>query len=232
MTTHKHKYKYDIHTHTSEVSPCGKVDALEVVELYKQIGYKGIVVTDHYCKGFFDNIISPYWEEKIDRYLDGYKKAFNEGLRLGLNVILGIEITFNDGPEDFLIYGIDEEFLKENPELYYLGLKEFRRLVQDKGMLTYQAHPFRPKLAIQEPRLLDGIEVYNGNPRHDSKNDIAYSFAIESNLKMVSGSDFHQVQDLARGGIIIEENISTSKELAEVLGDNDDIELIMDEIKL
>ena len=45
-------YKYDIHTHTSEVSPCGKVEAEKVVELYKEAGYTGIVITDHYYEGF------------------------------------------------------------------------------------------------------------------------------------------------------------------------------------
>ena len=48
-------YKYDIHTHTSEVSPCGKVEAEKVVELYKEAGYTGIVITDHYYEGFFEN---------------------------------------------------------------------------------------------------------------------------------------------------------------------------------
>ena len=91
-------------------------------------------------------------------------KALSKGLSLGLNVILGLEIRFIDGPEDYLIYGVNEEFLIENPELYNLNLMEFRNMVKDKGMLIYQAHPFRPGLVVQEPKLLDGIEVYNGNP--------------------------------------------------------------------
>ncbi len=223
-------YKYDIHTHTSEVSPCGKVEAEKVVELYKEAGYTGIVITDHYYEGFFENISSSYWEEKTEIFLSGYKRALSKGLSLGLNVILGLEIRFIDGPEDYLIYGVNEEFLIENPELYNLNLMEFRNMVKDKGMLIYQAHPFRPGLVVQEPKLLDGIEVYNGNPRHDSKNDLAYSFAINNGLKMISGSDFHQVMDLARGGIIVKENISTSKELVEVLESNDGVELIMDDI--
>lgn len=225
-------YKYDVHTHTSEISPCGKVDAVEVVELYKQAGYAGIVITDHYYEGFFENINSSYWEEKIDVFLSGYEKALSKGLSLGLNVMLGIEIRFIDSPNDYLIYGLNKDFLKENPELYNLNLLKFRNMIKDKGMLIYQAHPFRPGLVVQEPELLDGIEVYNGNPRHDSRNDLAYSFAIDNGLKMISGSDFHQVMDLARGGIIVKENISTSKELVEVLESNDGVELITDDIKL
>ena len=52
--------------------------------------------------------------------------------------------------------------------------------------------------------LLDGLEVYNGNPRHDSQNDKALSYAEKHNLKMISGSDFHENEDLARGGIVAE----------------------------
>lgn len=36
-----------------------------------------------------------------------------------------------------------------------------------------QAHPFRNGLKIVDPKHLDGIETYNGNPRHDSRNEIA-----------------------------------------------------------
>lgn len=35
-------------------------------------------------------------------------------------------------------------------------------------MLFYQAHPFRNSMKITNPELLDGIEVYNGHPGHDS----------------------------------------------------------------
>lgn len=229
MAIYKTMYKYDVHVHTSEVSPCAKVNALEVVKLYKKAGYAGIVITDHYFKGFFESINSYNWKDKMDQYLEGYRKAFNEGRRIGLNVILGMEITFTDSPNDFLVYGINEEFLKENPELYNLNLREFRGLIEGKGMLIYQAHPFRTGITVQDPGLLDGIEVYNGNPRHDSRNPIAYLFAYENGLKMVSGSDFHQIQDLAKGGIILKDNIVTLEDFVEVLRNGEGVELIMND---
>ncbi|HOJ10766.1 MAG TPA: PHP domain-containing protein [Clostridiales bacterium] len=220
-------YKYDIHTHTSEVSPCGRVNASEVVKLYKQAGYKGIVITDHYYKGFFDKIDLPNWKDRLAQYLKGYRIAYNEGIQLGLTVILGIELRFIDGPSDYLIYGIDEKFLLENPELYNLDLKKFRKMIEGKGMLIYQAHPFRDGFTVPGLELLDGIEIYNGNQKQNSKNDIAHSFAINNKLKMVSGSDFHIVQDLAKGGVILKEEVSTPKELADALRDNKIIQLII-----
>jgi len=215
-------YKYDVHIHTSEVSPCGKVNASEVVKLYKQAGYTGIVITDHYFMRFFEKIDSPNWEDKLNLYLQGYRIALNEGLRLGLDVMLGIELRFTDAPYDYLIYGIDEEFLRANPYLYNLDLGKFRKLIEGKGMLIYQAHPFRDDIIVPKQELLDGIEIYNGNQKQEAanRNDIAYSFAMNNKFKMISGSDFHMVQDLATGGVILKEKVSTSRDLAKILRDN------------
>jgi len=49
-------YKYDLHVHTSDSSPCGKVNSKILVQMYKRAGYAGIVITDHYFKEFFDAI--------------------------------------------------------------------------------------------------------------------------------------------------------------------------------
>ncbi len=75
---------------------------------------------------------------------------------------------------------------------------------------------------------LDGIEGYNGNSRCALRNRIAYLFAAKNNIEMVLKTDIHQVQDLARCGIIVEENISTSDGLVKISKDNN-IELIMSE---
>jgi len=222
-------YKYDIHVHTSETSRCGKIEAVDVVRLYKEAAYSGIVITDHYYKDFFDKIPSDDWTTKIEAYLKGYKKALEEGKKIGLTVLLGMEIKFNDYPNDYLVYGIDEKFLIDYPELYNLTLPKFKNLISDKNIMIYQAHPFRKGQTIEHLNLLDGIEVYNGNPRHDSQNNVAYKFAIENNLKLISGSDFHQLQDLARGGIIIDQNITSINELVNILRNNNVAELIRTE---
>jgi predicted metal-dependent phosphoesterase TrpH len=219
-------FKYDTHVHTSETSPCGKIAAADLVRLYKGAGYHGIVITDHYYDNFFLHKFFKKWNEKIDSFLTGYKNASIEGEKQGLQVIHGIEITFTENYNDYLVYGIDEKFLKENKELYKLGLKKFRKLTADKNILIIQAHPYRPFMTQADPSLIDGVEVYNGNPRHTSNNPMAYEFALKYNLKMTSGSDFHQVQDLARGGILIPVQISTPAELVQIIKENKIIELI------
>ena len=106
--------------------------------MYKAAGYDGIVVTDHYHRGYFEkNFYSRQakqatWSEKIDKYLSGYKGALEAGKRLGLTVLLGMEIRFDGSSNDYLVYGVDEAFLRENPELYSLGLSNFRRCLQEK----------------------------------------------------------------------------------------------------
>lgn len=210
-------YKFDTHVHTCETSPCGKVAAIEVVRLYKESGYNGIVITDHYYKEYFESLGSLSWKEKLDCYLKGYRIACEEGEKTGVKVLLGMEMRFEENDNDYLVYGIDESYLTSNKELYTLGLKNFRDMTKNMGIAIYQAHPFRPAMVPAEPALIDGIEVYNGNPRHDSKNKLAQAYAEKHGLRMTSGSDFHQLEDLARGGVILLEDVNNSFEFAEIL---------------
>lgn len=210
-------FKYDTHVHTSETSPCGQVTANETVNLYKEAGYDGICITDHYYKAYFENMGDISWVEKINIYLKGYKNACVEGEKISLNIFLGVEITFIDSPNDYLVFGVTEEFLLGNPELYRYNMSDFRELTKKYGMLIHQAHPFRPYITPQLPIFLDGIEVYNGNPRHDSRNELAYEYALDNNLKMSSGSDCHQFVDVGRGGIITENAITNNQEFVNTL---------------
>ncbi len=222
-------YKYDTHVHTDETSSCAKVQARDAVRMYKEAGYKGIVITDHYAKRFFEKSPGCSWSEKIDDFLKGYRIALDEGEKIGLTVMLGIEIRFTENPNDYLVFGLDEKFLKENKELYYLGLAKFRKFIEGQGVLIYQAHPFRNKMERADPKLLDGVEVFNGHPRHESNNHLALEFAKSNNLKMLSGSDFHQVDDVARGGIFSENEIKSIKDLVNLLSESGAVRLIINQ---
>ncbi|MDF2537382.1 MAG: transposase [Herbinix sp.] len=210
-------YRWDTHVHTSEVSQCGNIKAQDGVRLYKEAGYSGIVITDHYYSGFFQKLPDMTWEEKIEQYLQGYKKALAEGINLGLTVLLGIEIRFTENPNDYLVFGMTEEFLLANPEGYTLGLKDFKKLIDEEDMLLFQAHPFRSGMVVADPKELDGVEIYNGNARHNSHNDKALAFARENGLLMSSGSDFHETEDLSRGGIIFTQEIRTNHDFLQAL---------------
>ena len=101
--------------------------------------------------------------------------------------------------------------------MYELSLIELRERCKDKGILLFQAHPGRNGHRMVDAKLLDGAEVYNGNPRHINNNGLVYKWAKEKNLMFSSGSDYHQKEDLGTGGIITDFDVKSSKELAEVL---------------
>ncbi len=218
-------YKYETHFHTAETSPCGRVPARQAVRLYKEAGYKGIIVTDHYFRGFFDMQLWRSYNRKIDKYLKGYKLALAEGIKLGIDIHLGMEIRFEENSNDYLVYGIDEEFLRKHENLYALTLKQFRELTAGRGIVIIQAHPFRPEMVPALQTLIDGVEVYNANPRHDSSNHLALKYAQDNNLIGLSGSDFHRPQDAFRGGILTNEVIPENG-FAELIMQNKKFECI------
>ena len=102
-------YKYELHCHTGCTSRCGRVEPERIVELYKNVGYSGIVVTDHYSPMTFTPNWSP--QKQVDFYLNGYrrmKKAAGEDF----TVLLGMELRHYATANDYLIYGITEEFIQ------------------------------------------------------------------------------------------------------------------------
>lgn len=219
-------YKIETHVHTIETSPCGRVRAAEMIALYKEKGYSCVIVTDHYSIRTFIRMCGKPWEEKTELFLKGYREAKKAGDMIGIKVFLGIELTFNYSINDFLVYGIEEDFLRKNPRLCSMGLSKFNDLAHKNHLLIYQAHPYRMGMSRADPKLLDGIEVYNAHPRHNSRNDLALKFAKKNGLLMSSGSDMHRKEDFGRGGMMIPVIPENNAELTSVLRQNSDIKLI------
>ena len=157
------------------------------------------------------------WDEKIDHFLTGYKILKEEsGDRF--NVLLGVEINFYDTPNDYLVYGVTEEFLRSNGDLMAKDLEELSEITHKYGLLLVQAHPFRRDMEVADWKLLDGYEIFNGNPRHYSSNEIAEEWAKFHNKNLVlSGSDFHEIEDAGIGGVYFNKEIKTNEELLEEL---------------
>lgn len=212
-------YLYETHFHTSEVSPCGYVPAREGIRLYRHAGYSGVLVTDHYNPDIFGWAGLSGKKEINEHFLKGYHAAKEEG-KGDIAVMLGAEFRYAgvDGVyNEFLLVGLTEDFLSRADLLYTLPEKELKELLHSEGILIVQAHPFRPSLFPVET-FLDGVEVYNGNPRHNSYNDKAEEYAEKNNIRLrLSGSDFHMEEDVKRGGIILSQHVSTSVQLAKVL---------------
>ena len=214
------KYLYEMHFHTKNTSNCANVPAKISVEEYIKAGYDGIVVTDHlspstYMK--YGRELLP-WKKKIDFFLRGYNEA-KKTANGRIPVLLGMELRFrtSEGDNDYLVYGINEEFLYSHPNLLEMNSRTFYELAHKNGFLVFQAHPFRVGMKVTNPKYLDGVEIFNGNPRHNSNNDIAEMWAKKYDLMVTSGSDYHEIGDLGTGGIWFNKKITDNKTLVEEL---------------
>lgn len=216
----------DIHIHTSNVSRCGKVPADEVVRLYKEnTGCGAIVVTDHINESFLNAAPNndperEDWQDTVTRHMAGYKLAKKAGDNLGIRVFYGCELRFDTDPNDYLVYGMSEGFMRSHPHLNRMTIKEFSPLARENGILVYQAHPFRDGMNIVNPEKLFGVEVGNGHERHNSRNDFATFWADCNGLHKIAGSDFHWAGDEGHGGIVTANDIETYDELLDVLRDD------------
>ena len=72
-------------------------------------------------------------------------------------------------------------------------------------------------MTVVNPYLLDGIEVYNGNASHNSRNSVAYEWARLSGRLMLSGTDNHEPFRSTPGGVYFEERPKDEKQLVEML---------------
>jgi len=207
-------FKFDPHTHTSETSKCGHLLGADLVDRYHAAGYDGIVITDHLHDEYISSLYcKDDWDACIDQFLQGYRRAKRRGEELGLNVILGIEIRFTEpNDSDYLIYGIDEKFLRANPYMYRSTPQEFFRRFGDEVFII-AAHPFRGGNETVFTEALHGIEVFNSNPRHNNHNDKALALCESiADFYPLCGSDAHRDEDVAGAWMLFDEHITDSYE--------------------
>ena len=210
-------YRYELHLHTSETSKCGHVPAAEQVETYHALGYRGICVTDHLHTAqiaYFD--MADDWKTIVDRYLIGYRAAKAAGDAIGLDVIFGIELRFPENDSDYLIYGVDEQWLYDHPWITKMDHQSFFDRFRDEVLIIH-AHPYRYCDEVFYT-CVHGLEIINCNPRHDSRNALAIRLAQENpHLFRTVGSDAHQKGDEGRAAILTETRIRDSYELKHVI---------------
>lgn len=203
-------YKTETHLHVSEVSPCSKLTAEEMVGLYHKAGYKTIFVSDHFQQNVFDKLGDMKWEEKITYFLSGYCKAKSAGEKRGMNVLMSAEIRFDSSPNHYLVYGITKEFLCKYPNLYEMEPSGFYEIVKANNIFVVQAHPFRDDKCYPTPEYIDAIEIYNSNPRHEDHSEKSEVAAKENGLFMTAGSDAHRPDDVGLSGILTENEIKNA----------------------
>lgn len=199
------KYLYETHLHTKQGSACGKSTGREMAIAHKEAGYAGIIVTDHFFYGNTAVDRSLPWEEWVHQYCAGYRDAKAAGDEIGLDVFFGWESGY-DGTE-FLIYGLDEEWLVNHPEIRDASVEEQYKLVHEAGGVVIHAHPFRERAYISEVRLypeyVDGVEIFNASNEwiegEDKWNISAKEYAEKYDFPVTAGSDIHWSEPLMTG---------------------------------
>ncbi len=208
-------YNYELHCHTGTVSRCASIDPKALVRRYADAGYDGIVLTDHFSPMTFlgGHFFAP--QKDLDFYLSSYHtlKAYCGS---AFPVLLGLELRHYGTVNDYLVYGVDERWLRRQGNLLLWDERTMSRNLHDAGCLVYQAHPYRPFITRCDPALLDGIEVFNGHT-DERANYNALLWAQSNSMPMISGSDTHHETDRICGGIRTETAIRTNEDLLDVL---------------
>lgn len=184
----QYKYRIELHAHTSPASGCSEITPKEMVDTYKSLGYDAVTITNHFIHQYH----GPEKAENVDIIIRDYEETKKYGDEVGLKVYLGAEVRFTESCNDYLLFGVNKEMLLEIYDLLPFGLENFRKNYSMPDSVFLQAHPMRDGMQRVDPALLDGIEVFNLHPHHNSKVGMAAVYAKENNLEiMVAGSDFH-----------------------------------------
>lgn len=210
-------YKYELHAHTMETSRCGHVRAPEAMAMYKALGYQGVCITDH-LHDLYISLMDCHddWQLCMDRYLYGYREAKKAGDALGLDIILGIELRFPENESDYLIYGVDEAWLRANPFVCHMDHEAFFKK-HGREVLIIHAHPYRNCDEVFFD-CVHGIEVANCNPRQPNRNELALRLSREHpGLYRLCGSDFHRYGDEGRAGVLLEKPARDSYEFKDAI---------------
>lgn len=218
MVIKEYKYKTELHAHTNPASPCSDFSPADVIQRYAELGFDSIVISNHFYPGmrFLDNK-----EKCIKAFLKDFDESQNLGMAFGINVILGCELRFTENLNDYLVFGIDRDFLGFAFDSMNQGLENFSKSFRSDNTLIVQAHPYRDGMTLVPAELLDGIEVFNMHPWQNSRIALAAKYAHEHNLTVTCGSDFHHEGHQGMTALLTRTEMKTSHDIAKVLKSRD-----------
>lgn len=213
-------YDYEMHMHTKEASQCASSFVEEMIHAYQAIGFSGAVITNHFIDGNTAIDRSLPWEDFVDAYSAPYYKGKVEAERVGFDLFFGLEQSY--GPGEFLVYGIEPEWLRAHPELNTKDMDIWLRAVNQIGGFMAYAHPFRirpmppeEKLILPDMSKVHGIEAYNRGSYPD-ENEKGVRLLLGDRAG-IAGSDRHNANFTKAYGISVKQRVHTNAELAAVL---------------
>ena len=215
------KYLYETHMHTAEASKCSDTPGRDYVSRYRDLGYDGIFITDHFYHGNCCVDRSLPWPEFVCRFCLGYYHAREEGEKQGFPVFFGWEENF--AGDEYLIYGLDDRFMLAHPEMISWTREEQYRAVRAAGGCVVQAHPFRARYYISDiwlsPYFADAAEGVNMT-NEDRWNTLALRYAASLDLPITAGSDNHHAARMCPEnltGVLLDEPLSCAADYVRVI---------------
>lgn len=188
IQTDEYKYKLELHAHTKPVSGCSELPPEVLIGMLHDHGYDGVAITNHFAhdNGFQKS------DDPVSTYLSDYYAAKEAGAKFGMQVYLAAEYRFTESSNDYLVFGVDEVFLRETVHRLDMGIDAFYREYHSPERLIIQAHPFRNGLTRANPVSIDGIETMNMHPNHNGRLALACQYAQEQHFQVVTiGTDLH-----------------------------------------
>jgi len=230
-------FLYETHLHTKGVSKCSISGGADYIAAYKDLGYTGIIVTDHFYNGNSGLPKNIPWEEWVNEFCRGYEEAKEEGGKRGLDVFFGWEEAF-DGGDEYLVYGLDKAWLLEHPQMRHWSRGEQYAAVKQGGGCVVQAHPFRERSYISRVVLstgcVDGIEVANSGNEINA-DALAFRYAAKLNKTMTAGTDIHDAKSAKYEyvlGVYLEKKMNSIADYVRAVCDNKIAGLKVDESRL
>jgi len=182
-----------------------------------------MIVTDHFYNGNTAIPRSLPWKEWVKWFCRGFEEAWNEGQRQDFDVFFGWEESF-DCCDDYLVYGLDKNWLMEHPEAKDWTRGEQFRAVKAAGGCVVQAHPFRQHGYIRRIVLstgcVDAVEAANATNSEQAYDALALRYAEKNGFPYTAGTDTHNVEQVRNSwpfGIYVEEKINNINDFVNII---------------
>ena len=220
-------YKYETHCHTKEASKCAVSPVTELIDGYVKAGYAGMVITDHFFNGNCGIDDKLDWKTRVEKFVSPYHIGLEHAKKYaGFSVFFGWEYNYKG--TEFLTYGLDENFLYNNPTLLSWSTERYLDEVHKAGGFIIHAHPFRKRPYIKKirfyPDYIDAVEVANSGNFNDGAfeaDEKAEEYAKKLGLPGTRGTDCHDVKSIDGQGILLNKRIKTFDELILAIKERD-----------
>ena len=211
----EYKFKTELHAHTSPASKCSQMSPEELIDAYKALGFDTVAITNHFIYTEDES------DEKVGVITADYFRTKEYGEKNGINVVLGAEIRFSENVNDYLVYGIDTDELYKINKLLGVGIDEFYKRYKSEKNVIVQAHPFRDGMTQISLDSVDGYEVFNMHPGHNSRIAVAAKTIFGKNKIITGGTDYHHPNHEGMCAVLTKAPITDSYQLAKILQSGD-----------